>query len=42
MDEATLSYNFRFSDGYIFGLGGKLPGLCAAGVSRSLCTIASI
>jgi hypothetical protein len=31
MDEATLSYKFMFSEGYIFGLGGKLPGLCADG-----------
>lgn len=31
MDEATLSYRFKHSDGYVYGLGGKLPGMCAMG-----------
>jgi hypothetical protein len=35
MEEATLSYKFMFSPGYIFGLGGKLPGLCAHGGAPS-------
>jgi hypothetical protein len=29
LTEATVSYKFMFSDGYVFGKGGKLPGLCS-------------
>lgn len=28
MDEATLTYRFKHSPGYVYGQGGKLPGMC--------------
>jgi hypothetical protein len=31
VDEATLSYKVKFSDGFGFVKGGKLPGLCSDG-----------
>lgn len=33
MEEATLTYKYKHSEGYVYGKGGKLPGLCAMGAS---------
>ena len=30
-DEVTLSYRFMHSEAYMYGRGGKLPGLCSEG-----------
>ena len=32
VEEATFSYKVKFSDGYDWTFGGKLPGLCSEGV----------
>jgi hypothetical protein len=29
LESATFSYKFKFSDGYDWTAGGKLPGVCA-------------
>jgi hypothetical protein len=33
LDHATISYNFKFQEGYDWTKGGKLPGFCDAGAA---------